>query len=244
MKKQIQMKLTLAVVACCGLTGCETCCLTQGTRAKDGIKIVREPTDQLVLVGKPATFSVVAEARGGKDKATLAYQWLRNCEILPSETNYTFTISKVTTNEVGMYSCRILRHSEDTPNQLKMTEPAFLSASTTTNADGVFTVWGTPLSGNGSVGTCPGAYVGYVNFSKPAPPYGWTRSGTNLKACDGTGRATKIKAFGNTFNDYPCGPSCLNWSSPKSTVYRFTIYFPTGPMPTGSYPLTLTGFYQ
>jgi len=51
------------------------------------------------------------------------------------------------------------------------------------------TVWSTPPpGGSGSSGSCPGSYVGYVNFSKTSPPYGWTPiAGQALyRACDGT----------------------------------------------------------
>jgi len=109
------------------------------------------------------------------------------------------------------------------------------------------TVFGWPLLGNGSHGnSCPGAFVGYVNYTNTPPEFGWTPAtgATSITAADGGGRTdTKIEYVGS-YGDSGCAVGSVTIPSPPiSPVYIFTIYFPTNP-PAASYayPIILTGF--
>jgi hypothetical protein len=64
--------------------------------------IISPPTNQLVFVGSPATFSVVA---GGSP--TLAYQWRKNSTNLPAQTNSAYVIPAVALADDDSYTVRI-----------------------------------------------------------------------------------------------------------------------------------------
>jgi hypothetical protein len=126
-----------------------------------------------------------------------------------------------------------------------------LSASTSADslsAGGPIIVYGTPYPGGGSQGTCPGPYVGYVNYTKTVSQgWGWapTAGAKVLTAADGSGRTdTKIEYYG-AYGDGGCAQTTVTIPYPPySPVYRFTIYF-TNNVPTSTnYPIVLTGFNQ
>jgi hypothetical protein len=58
-----------------------------------------QPTDQTVLVGQSATFSVSASG-----VAPLTYQWLKDGANIAGATNTTFSIASATTSDEGIYS--------------------------------------------------------------------------------------------------------------------------------------------
>jgi len=111
--------------------------------------------------------------------------------------------------------------------------------------DSSVVVYGTPVSGGGSQGTCPGHYVGYVNYTKTvAQGWGWEPStnATVYTASDGGGRTnTKVEYVGKK-GDTGCNQTSVTVPYPApSAAYRFTIYF-TNNVPTTNYPLNLSGF--
>jgi hypothetical protein len=97
--------------------------------------------------------------------------------------------------------------------------------------------------GGGSQGSCPGAYAGYVNYTKTVSQgWGWAPdSGTVHTARDNTRSNTKVTYYGRN-GDKGCNQTAVTVPNPPpSTKYRFAIYFPNN-VPTGAYPITLTGF--
>jgi len=213
-------------------------------------KIVKQPESQLVQLGQSATFTVQAKPK------SVSYQWVFKCNLIPGATNSTLLVDIVNTNKVGFYSCAV--HSDTV---LVLTRPAPLMAYSTNDdatitvwstpppgvldgdverCDGTITVWSTPPpGGSGSGSGCPYPYVGYVNFSTGWAPKTWP----SHSAQDTTRSDTKIKFFGSTFGNNGCGTGgFVNVSPLNSAIYRFTVYFPTAPVPTDPYPLVLTGF--
>lgn len=196
-------------------------------------QITVQPTDQSISVGASATFSVQAT------NGDLGYQWSRNGVALDGQTNSTVTLDNVGTNDVGLYACEVIKADEAVP-----TRAASLNVVTAMANDQI-TVFGTPLASGGGQGTCPGHYVGYVNYTKTVSQgWGWAPS-TNTTihtATDGAGRTdTKIQYLGRS-GDNGCGQTTVTIPDPTfSTKYRFTIFF-TNNVPTNAYPITLSGF--
>jgi hypothetical protein len=107
---------------------------------------------------------------------------------------------------------------------------------------GPITVFGTPSSGGGSQGGCPGPYAGYVIYTKTmSQGWGWSPTGTIHTAADGSGRTdTKIQ-YGGMYGDSGCNQTSVSVNPVYSPTYRFAIFF-TNNVPTNAYPITLTGF--
>lgn len=61
-----------------------------------------EPADRAVLAGQSTTFSVPLLGSG-----PLAYQWLRNGEVIPDQTNAVFALDPVLPDSEGTYSLRV-----------------------------------------------------------------------------------------------------------------------------------------
>lgn len=110
-------------------------------------------------------------------------------------------------------------------------------------------VWSqTPVWTGGKTNTpgCPGGYIGYANYIKPAVDgWGWSPD-TNSPAHF----ATDILANYNPITylgyylDSDCSVGGVVVSPTYSPVYRFTVYFKAN-FPTNTpYPLLLTGFNQ
>ena len=143
------------------------------------------------------------------------------------------------------------------PLAAKTTAGSALTASATTSsmmvasmpAGGPIVVFGTPLLGGGSQGSCPGPYAGYVAYAKTiSQGWGWAPiSGVKaLTAADGSGRTnTKVQYLG-LYGDSGCRTkTTVTIPYPTfSPAYRFWIYFPNNVPPTNAYPITLTGFNQ
>jgi hypothetical protein len=216
-------------------------------------QITAQPLDQTVPVGANVVLSVQANNADG-------YQWLCNGVPQDGQTNSALVIQNAGINDVGLYSCQVSKDAETVPTRAAnvsvfttsssvaaasssavMTSSSVATASMT--GGGPITVYGTPLLGGGSKGSCPGPYVGYVNYTKTiSQGWGWTPTGTVHKAADGSGRTdTKIEYVG-AYGDSGCNQTIVTIPNPTySPAYRFTIYFANN-APTTNYPIVLTGF--
>jgi|SRR5882724_1629654 len=107
------------------------------------------------------------------------------------------------------------------------------------------TVFGLPVTGGGTQGTCPGTYAGYVIYKKTiAQGWGWApSSGTNVfTASDGGGRTDTKVVYNGKSLDSGCAQTTVSIPNPPfSAKYRFAIYFPNN-VPTTNYPIILNGF--
>lgn len=99
--------------------------------------ILTNPVDQNVIVGSPATFTVVAT--GIPDPT---YQWLKNETNITGGTNAMFTINSTDTNDVGDYSVVVTTSAGSvTSSPAKLTVNSTLPSPTVTDAtvaDGQF----------------------------------------------------------------------------------------------------------
>jgi hypothetical protein len=216
------------------------------------------PEDQGVYQGESATFT--AEPRF----AEMSFQWLRQWpdryELLEGQTSSSLTISNVTIADVGFYVCHVTRGEE-----VQLTRAATLTvhvSSTSTNkkvktfggggfmalngyGGGTITAYGPPVMSGGSQGSCPGAYAGYVNYTKTvAQGWGWAPSAdtTTHTATDCTRTDTKVQYLGKN-GDKDCDQTTIAVPDPTaSPKYRFTIYFVNNVPATNAYPITLEGF--
>ena len=197
--------------------------------------ILAQPVDQAVTVSANAPFSV--QAVNGD-----SYQWQSNGIDIEGQTNSTLTVANVGVNDAGSYSCNVSQNGGDAVP----TRAAALNVVAPLNlGGGQIVVFGLPKVSNGTQGTCPGHYAGYIIYSKTiAQGWGWAPSTntTTFTAADGSGRTdTKITYMGE-YGDTGCNQTTVTIPNPPySPVYRFTIYFPTN-VPTTNYPIILTGF--
>ncbi len=266
---------SLGLVA--GLTGCKTCPCALGprpcgtTQQTAGqttgqtatanaeltdqhykIKILCQPQDQMVRLGQPAKFTVVAGVRPPWESVQFQYQWQVNVtqlvedapdtyfEDIGGATNWFYEIPSVTTDHIGFYRVIVSGSPQEA------SEPAALQAyQPGTLATSPITVYATPTASNGRKGSCPGTFVGFVKYLKPAPAWGWTTvtgSSSGL-ARDKQKTSTKVEAWGWN-GDAPCAGSGQLSFLFNSSKYQFTIYFPSGTVPTGNYSLELTNFNE
>ena len=202
-------------------------------------RILFQPEDQLVPIGSSAIFIVVAT------NGPLAYQWFRNGTAISGQTNDTIVIQNAQVSDVGFYSCYIRKSWESVPTRTASLMVFTSSVDPDTGVDPV-TVFGLPLLGGGSQGTCPGPFAGYVNYINP-PQQGWgwapdtTNGNTVFTAVDTNRTNTKIQYVG-AYGDAGCNQTSVTVPSPAiSPVYRFAIYF-TNNVPTNAYAITLDGF--
>lgn len=206
--------------------------------------IIAQPVDQAVTVGSNAVLSVQAVNAD-------SYQWQTNGVDIEGQTNSTLTIENVGINSAGSYSCNVSQSGGDAvPTRaasLDVVVPASMAAPDGVLGGGPIVVFGGPKASNGKQGTCPGKYAGYVNYTKTiSQGWGWAPSTntTVFTASDGGGRTdTSIVYLGISF-DSGCNQTSVTIPNPPiSTVYRFSIYFPSN-VPTTNYPIVLTGFNQ
>ena len=193
--------------------------------------ITAQPVDQAVTVGSNAVLSVQAVNAD-------SYQWLSNGVAIDGQTNSSLTLENVGVNDAGSYSCNVAQSGGDAVP----TRAASLNV-VVPNLGQPVVVFGAPIAGGGTQGTCPGKYAGYVNYTKTiSQGWGWAPSGTVHTAADGGGRTdTKIVYLGLSY-DSGCHQTSVTIPNPPiSTNYRFTIYFPNN-VPTTNYPIVLTGF--
>lgn len=188
--------------------------------------------DQLVQLGESVSFSVNAVARG-------SYQWLRNGSAIVGQTNSTLTFENTQISDAGYYSCNIANGAKIVP-----TISASLEVYTITPDFLGVVVFATPITSTGNLGTCPGPYTGYVNYTKsPQQGWGWAPSTntTIYMASDTTRTNTKVESVGD-YGDEGCNKTSVTIPYPAvSPAYRFSIYF-TNNVPTTNYPITLIGF--
>jgi len=202
-----------------------------------------------------AMFSVFA-VKGGPPYTTngLSYQWQSNAVQLsgnlywtnmPGETNSTLAITHANTNNVGYY--RVLVSGSPTATS----DPASLQVMDVSRlSTGVITVFGTPIVKSGS-GNCPGASVGRIYYTNTPPAWGFAviNRATACTATDATGNTTTKIQYAGLLGDPGCGvngtvtvptrtpPIPAQVFSPR---YQFILYFPTQPVPTGAYGISLT----
>ena len=198
-------------------------------------------------------------------------QWLRNGVPLDGQTNSILAIASAGINDVGLYSCEVFNGGEMVPTRAASVEvetaanataasvtaarPTVASATVArpaaagVTANGVLgggpiVVSGTPILSSGYKNNCPGAYVGYVAYTKAVSQgWGWApiAGAPIISAADGSGRTdTKIEYVG-AYGDHGCGQTSISINPAYSPVYRFTIYF-TNNIPTNAYSIVLTGF--
>ena len=196
-------------------------------------RINLQPEDQSICLGSNITFTVKAENGD-------SYQWARNGVAIEGQTKSTLTIEKARVEDVGLYTCYVMKDAEVVPSR-----SASLTVFTLLSGGGSSIVlFGTPISSSGSSGTCPGSYVGYVNYKKTvAQGWGWSpTAGVTLHTATDTNRTnTKVEYVGS-FGDSGCNPTTVTVPDPTaSPKYRFSIYF-TNNVPTNPYSIILDGF--
>ncbi len=194
-------------------------------------QILAQPTDQDVPLGGSTVLTV--EATNGD-----TFQWQRNGTVLEGQTNSSLVLENVGTNDVGYYSCAVVKGTEVVP-----TREASVTAYTMSGG-GPITVFGLPVTSGGSQGNCPGPYAGYVNFIKTVSQgWGWAPStNTTVHTASDLNRTdTKVVYIGK-YGDLGCNQTTVTIPHPTSSPkYRFSIYFPNN-VPTNSYAITLSGF--
>jgi hypothetical protein len=194
--------------------------------------ITRQPTDDAIGVGASTTFSV--QATNGN-----AYQWYRNGHALEGKTNNALVLENVGTNDAGYYACQI---SKSDGNAVP-TRSANLNVFTLDIGGGPITVFGTPVLGGGSSGSCPGQYAGYVTFTKTiSQGWGWAPTANSVHTASDLNRSDTKVQFVGKYGDIGCNQTSVTIpNQPFSPKYRFTIYF-TNNVPTNAYSITLDGF--
>jgi hypothetical protein len=196
--------------------------------------ITAQPTDQAVAVGSNAVLSVQAIFADG-------YQWQSNGVPIEGQTNSTLTVQNVGVNAAA-YSCNVSQNGGDAvPTRaasLNVVTPMYLGGNQ-------IIVFGLPKVSNGILGTCPGTFVGYINYTKTiAQGWGWVplTNTTIFTAADGSGRTDTKIGYTGKYGDTGCDQTTVTIPNPPpSPSYRFTIYFPNN-VPTTNYPIVLTGF--
>jgi hypothetical protein len=259
------MKHLLRGIAVAAMTGLTFSTLAQDSTNLDQSEyptVLEQPVDQCLLLGSSATFSVVATNVD-------TYQWYKNNTAIDGETNSTFTIASLTTDDAAYYTASVIKGSEAVPTRAALlnvyiTTGSTLAPITTTvrktvsklsttlmstmsalDAGGGVVVYSAPVVSSGS-NSCCGSYSGYVNYLKPASQ-GWgfyTDTNTTYHAASDQNRSdTKLSYMGYA-GDSNCASNTVVVPDPTFSVkYRFSIYFPRNvQVPTNSYPITLTGF--
>ena len=230
MKRQIKYAIVLVIATGMGVAA----------RGSDEIdqaqfpQITSQPTDQGVVAGATTTFSVQAT------NGNLSYQWMRDGVAIQGQTNSTLTLQSVGINDVALYSCDVSK--ED--GEVVPTRAAALNIFTVLSGGGAIVVYGTPVARSGSRGSCPGAYAGYVNYTKTAAEgWGWVpTAGTSVHTASDTVRTDTKVVYTGKLLDYGCAQTSVSVPDPPSSpAYRFTIYFPNN-VPSTPYPIVLEGF--
>jgi hypothetical protein len=198
--------------------------------------ITTQPTDQAVIAGSNAVLSVQAIYADN-------YQWQSNGVDIVGQTNSTLSIQNVGVINAGSYSCNVSQSGGDAvPTRAASLNVVTLSPLL---GGGPIVVSGGPRTSNGTIGTCPGSFVGYVSYTKTiSQGWGWTpvTGVTTLTASDGGGRTDTIVVYLGKYGDTGCNQTTVTIPyPPPSPSYRFAIYFPNN-VPTTNYPIVLNGF--
>jgi hypothetical protein len=197
----------------------------------DSPRITRQPEDQAIWRGSNVTFAV--SSNNGEH-----FQWLRNGVALEGQTSCTLNLMNVKLSDVGLYSCRVIKGMETLSTRsasLNMLDGG---------GDGSITIFGTPLLGSGGQGSdCPGPYVGYVNFIKPASQgWGWAPTvGAPVHSASDPNRTDTHLIYNGRLGDSGCGATTVEVNPVVSPKYRFAVFFPSD-VPAGVYSIVLTGF--
>jgi hypothetical protein len=261
-KQHIMTKSILRGIAVAAMAGLALIGRAQDTNIDQSQypTILTQPDDLCLAVGDTATFSVVATNAD-------SYQWYKNNVAMDGQTNSSVTIPNLGINDVGYYSALVNNSVGSVPTRsaglnvyiasstastsTKTSKTRLSTMSTMMAGDlgggGVVTVFGFPVVSSGNSGGCPGAYAGYVNFTKAITNgWGWAPSSTNTTlfiATDNNRADTKIQYVGK-YGDIGCNATSVTVPYPApSPKYRFTIFF-TSNAPTNAYAITLTGFDQ
>jgi hypothetical protein len=192
-----------------------------------------EPYVETVWAGKTAVIKL------NEKGVTSVENWLKNGVPIAGANKKALVIHNVKRSDAAIYSAYI-----STKSATNFLSPA-TSLQVLDYTNNFVTVSATPVVSTGTINPCPGAYAGYVSYTKTiANGWGWQpTAGTNVHtACDNNRSDTKIQFTGKS-GDTGCSNTCITvWGNPTfSTAYRFTIYFPNN-VPTGSYTLTLDSF--
>ena len=170
-----------------------------------------------------------------------SYQWLSNGVAIEGQTNSSLVIEQVGIEDAGSYSCNVSQNGGDAvPTRaasLNVVTPMYLGGNQ-------IIVFGFPKFSNGTLGTCPGHFVGYINYTKTiAQGWGWAPStNTTIHTASDTNRADTKIVYTGKLGDSACGVASVTIPNPPaSSKYRFTVYFPNH-VPTNSYPIVLGGF--
>lgn len=159
---------------------------------------------------------------------------------MANQTNNSLVLQNVGTNDVGLYACQISKSG----GGAVPTRTASLNVFTALDSGGPITIFGTPIAGGGSSGSCPGSYAGYVTFTKTiSQGWGWAPTvGTTIHTATDLNRTdTKVQYVGK-YGDIGCNQTTVTIPDPTfSPKYRFAIYF-TSNVPTNAYAITLDGF--
>lgn len=180
------------------------------------------------------------------------FQWQKNGIPLTNQVSQTLEFGPVTPNDTGIYRCIVTPLETTKSGDVSISGGPQISQEvnvmvySNSAATRTVTVYGTPIVSSGSsTYDCPGSYVGYVNYRKPRRHWGWKpiSEQTPHKAHDPQSGSTKVEAMGRS-GDRHCGTGSATVSPepPPSTKYRFTIYFPSKPVPTEKYAIELTNF--
>lgn len=222
----------LTIVLC--ITLCGTVLTAGGREISDQAEfpqISEQPTDRDVPLGGSTVLTIQSTNAD-------SFQWYRNGVPLAGETNSTLTLENVTVADVGYYSSVLIKGTEVLPTR---------SAAVTIYAmsgGGGLTIYALPVAASGTSGSCPGAYAGYVNYTKTVSQgWGWAPStNTTVHTASDLNRTdTKVVYLGK-YGDNGCAQTTVTVPHPTaSPKYRFTIYFPNN-VPTNSYAITLNGF--
>ncbi|HEX5223274.1 MAG TPA: immunoglobulin domain-containing protein [Verrucomicrobiae bacterium] len=178
---------------------------------------VSQPASQIRAVGESAFFSVVA---GGS--APLSYQWRLNGVPLPGATNTALSLSNLTTNQAGVYSCRVTNLVGGVTSQgatLTVVEaaPNFVSAPTNQTA-----YFGTTVRMDSqAIGASPITYQWYFN-GLPKP--GATSNSLSLTNVDVTDAGDYQVVANNAFGSVTSAPAQLTLRvSPNVIIWGTNI---------------------
>ena len=244
--------------------------LTSSVDQSEFPQITAQPVDQVVPIGSSVTLSVQANNADGYqwlingvpadgqtnssltiDSAGIGDVGLYSCNVSLTGGGTVPTRAASVDVETTASATTVSAATASSPAASTVTASALTASATTSGAmaagmpaGGPIVVFGTPLLGGGSQGSCPGHYVGYVAYTKTASQgWGWSPiTGAPVITATDTNRTnTKIQYFGY-YGDAGCAQTTVTIPYPPfSPAYVFWIYF-TNNVPTNAYPIVLTGF--
>src|SRR5438105_2135223 len=185
--------------ACCALLAGNPRQLYAQRKHGEGIPIImQQPESQAGTNGIATQFTVVAETEPPFEADDLRYKWQTNKagtafsdgpdwkDVDAANPQFTgaasniFTIKEPEKSDVGWYRVQV---KGENGGKGIYSEPASLClysevprpSSTKPKSKTILTLYGPPVATSPlSSGTCPGSYVGYVNFKKALPDWGWS----------------------------------------------------------------------